>query len=137
MNSKNNWTEDFLAISTVVVPMTLILLSVLTPRSMVSDNQKDTLLTAGITALVTGGLKGIGKKTEINQEVKQQEMNLCPSTDFYQYNPPAHRGGVPEGNYAPYQPSYLTEVPDEDTQYLESREPVASSPYRVVSPDED
>lgn len=135
--SKNNWTDDFLAISTVVVPMTLILLSVLTPRSLVSDNQKDTLLTAGITALVTGGLKGIGKKTEINQEVQTQEMNMSPSTDYYQYNPPAHKRGVPEGNYAPYQPSYLSQVPDEDAQYLVSREPMASSPHRIVSPDED
>jgi hypothetical protein len=89
MKTQDNWTEDFLAISSVAVPVLLILLSVLTPRSLVDSSQKDTLLTAGITALVTGGFRGLGKKTEINQEVRSQEMNMGASTDYVQINPSA------------------------------------------------
>ena len=138
MSNKNNWAEDFMTISTVAVPMLLILLSVFAPRQLATEDQKDTLMTAGITALVTGGFKGLGgKKTEITQEVKNQELNVAPSSDnYYQYNPPAHRGGVPNGNYATYQPQHLSQIEPDDASFIDSREPIASSPYRVVSPDE-
>jgi hypothetical protein len=135
---KAGWTDDLITLGNAMAPMVLILLSLFTPSSIVDKEKKDDLFIAGITALVTGGFRGLGRKTEIRQEVQTQELNVAPSSDnYYQYNPPAHKGGVPSGNYAPYQAEHLSRVQPEDTIYLDSREPAPSSPYRVVSPDED
>jgi hypothetical protein len=137
MKLKASWADDLITLGNAAAPMVLILLSLFTPSDVVDEEKKDDLFIAGLTALVTGGFRGLGKKTEITQEVQRQELNVAPSSDnYYQYNPPSHRGGVPNGNYAPYQPEHLSQIAPEDASYLESREPVASSPYRVVSPDE-
>lgn len=131
MNNKQNynWTEDFISISSVIVPLILILLSILTPSNLANERQKETLLTAGLTALVTGGFRGRSRKTEITQEVQSQELNLGlgSSTDsaYVQYNP----------RTTPQDP-YLSRINPEDSQYLDSREHRASSPYQVVNPDD-
>ena len=130
--NKTNWVENFMAVSSVVVPMSLILLSILTPKSLVDQDQKDTLLTAGLTALVTGGFRGLGRKTEIRQEVQTQELNLAESRDYLQYNPPRY-----DPNKEYQQTPYLSQVQPEEERFLDSREHVASSPYRVVSPDDN
>jgi hypothetical protein len=128
MKSANDrpWTEDFLEISSVIIPFSLILLSVFTPNSLVSSDQKDTLLTAGLTALVTGGFRGMSRRTNVTQEVQNQEMNLGSSNDYVAYNPPSVN-----------QPPYLSQVDATDEPYIDTREHVASSPYKVVEPDED
>lgn len=127
MNKQNyNWTEDFISISSVIVPLILILLSILTPNNLANDRQKENLLTAGLTALVTGGFTGRNRKTEITQEVQSQELNLGASTDnaYVEYNPPQHPN------------SYLAPVNQEDLEFIRSREHRSSSPYKVISPDD-
>lgn len=126
-NNKTNWTEDFIAVSGVLVPLLLILLSILTPKTLVDQEQKDTLLTAGLTALVTGGFRGLGKKTEVRQTVQNQEMNMASSADYMQYNPPRREHPNP----------YLSRIDPNDQEFLDHREHQASSHYRVVSPDDE
>ena len=87
MKLKDNWTDDFLVVSGVVVPMLLILLSIFSSKDLVDSKQKDTLLTAGLTALVTGGFRGTARRTEVRQDVQNQEMNLGASQDFVAVNP--------------------------------------------------
>lgn len=126
MKSNSNsklWTDDFLAVSAVVIPFSLILLSVFTPRSLVDENQKDTLLTAGLTALVTGGFRGVSRRNNITQEVENQQVNLAPTStnEYVQYNPPS-----------------LQPLSDsDDSHYLAPREHVASANYKIVSPDDE
>lgn len=137
-NTQNyNWTEDFISISSVIVPLILILLSILAPKNLANENQKETLLTAGLTALVTGGFRGRSRKTEITQEVQNQELNLGSSTDniiptsneYVQYNPPQY-------STRQHQNPYLAPVNPEDLEFIRSREHRASSPYKVVNPDD-
>lgn len=124
MNNQD-FTDKFLTVTSVAVPVSLILLSILTPKNLVSENQKETLLTAGITLLLPSGLRGFGRRTEIRQEVQRQEMNLSPSVDYVQVN---DRSSDRRDRYdgMPYDGSV-------SGQYL----PKGSSPYKVVSPDDN
>lgn len=127
VNHKNSWTEDFIAVSGVLVPVLLILLSIFTPKDLVDKDQKEELWMVGITLLIPGGFRALGKKTEVRQNVQNQEMNLASSADYMQYNPPRREHPNP----------YLSRIDPNDQEFLDHREHQASSPYRVVSPDDD
>lgn len=135
MNKNNSWSDEIQTVASIAVPMVLVLLGLFTPKETVTQDQKDILLTAGIALFAPAGVGFARKKTEINQEVQTQELNVAPSTDNYmQYNPPARH---PEAsNSRQYQEPYLSQIAPEDEEFVESREVIASSPYRVVSPDE-